>query len=132
MTEYGVRTGAAAGTLADRRMVPLKIGEATVYVEQIGPEPAVERTEYVPVAALDPAEAFDKASEAIRECVRIVGGRIEELKEGLTPQEVSVEFSLGFEASGKASWIPVLFQTEAKASAALKVTAVWQLGGAEE
>jgi Trypsin-co-occurring domain 1 len=127
MTEYGVRTGAAAGTLADRRMVPLKIGEATVYVEH-----AVERTEYVPVAALDPAEAFDKASEAIRECVRIVGGRIEELKEGLTPQEVSVEFSLGFEASGKASWIPVLFQTEAKASAALKVTAVWQLGGAEE
>jgi hypothetical protein len=128
MSEYSVRTEATAATPAERRMVPLKIGKATVYVEQIGPEPAVE-SEYVPVSALDPAEAFDKASEAIRECVRIVGGRIEELKEGLKPQEVSVEFSLGFEASGKASWIPVLFQTEAKANAALKVTAVWQLGG---
>lgn len=132
MSEYGVRTEATAVTAAERRMVPLKIGEATVYVEQLGPEAPVESTEYVPVSTLDPAEAFDKASEAIRECVRIVGGRIDELKEGMKPQEVSVEFSLGFEASGKASWIPVLFQTEAKANAALKVTAVWQLGGGAE
>jgi hypothetical protein len=128
MSEYGVRSEAAAGMPAERRMVPLQIGKATVYVEQVGPEATVE-SEYVPVAALNPAEAFDKASEAIRECVRIVGGRIEELKEGLKPQQVSVEFSLGFEASGKASWIPVLFQTEAKANAALKVSAVWELGG---
>ena len=130
MSEYDVRTAVGAGTPEDRRMVPLKIGEATVYVEQVGPLPEVERTEFVPVSALNPTEAFDKASEAIKECVRIVGGRIEELKEGLKPREVSVEFSLGFEASGRASWIPVLFQTEAKASAALKVTAVWQLPGA--
>ncbi|MGH3023928.1 MAG: CU044_2847 family protein [Gaiellaceae bacterium] len=127
MSEYGVRPEATAATPAERRMVPLKIGEATVLVEQVGPEPTIQASEYVPVAELDPREAFEKASEAIKECVRIVGERIENLTEGMKPQEVSVEFSLGFEAKGKA-WFPILVQAEATANAALKVTAVWQLG----
>jgi hypothetical protein len=107
----------------------MKVGDAVVYVEQSLDEPVVETVTELRAVAAPPSatEAFEKASEAIRECVRIVGDRIEGLRETAKPKEVSVEFSLGFEARGKASFIPILVQAEAAANTALKVTAVWEL-----
>ena len=127
MSDYGARTEEPANDSADRRLAAMRIGEATVFVEKVGPEPTIQASDYVAVGELDPTEAFEKASEAIKECVRIVGNRIEQLAAAAKPQEVSVEFSIGFEAKGKA-WFPILVQAEATANAALKVAAVWHIG----
>jgi inner membrane protein involved in colicin E2 resistance len=48
------------------------------------------------------------------------------VEETLKPQELSVEFSISFEGTGKAQVIPVLVTAETKASTGLKVTAVWK------
>jgi hypothetical protein len=111
----------------------MKVGSAVVFVEQTGARAVVEASDeiYV-VASPTPEEAFDKASEAIRECVRIVGERIADLAAAAKPSEITVEFSLGFEASGQASFIPILFQAKATATTALKVSAVWKLDGQAE
>jgi hypothetical protein len=126
MGEFGVGVAPAGARAGDRHLHPMKIGDAVVYVEQTGPTPEVESTEFYPATSLDPADAFQKASEAIRECVRIVGERVKQLAEDAKPEEIAVEFTLGFEAKGRASFIPILVQAEASANTALKVTAVWR------
>ena len=110
---------------AERRLVPMQVGSATVYVEQVGAPPEVEATDAIYPVALTPEEAFNKASELIRECVRVVGERVEALAEK-RPQEVSVEFSVTFAVKGKASLIPVFVTGETGAETGLKVKAIWQ------
>lgn len=112
-----------------REFVPMRVGEATVFVEQIGELAEVEPNDEIYAAApLGPDEAFEKASEILQECVRVVGERIDGLAQKAKPQEVTVEFALSLEATGKAQLIPVFLTGETKAASGLKVTAVWNLG----
>jgi Trypsin-co-occurring domain 1 len=110
-----------------RRLVPMQVGSAVVYVEQVG-EPAVteEDDRIRPVAVPSPREAFETAGEILRECVRVIGERIEALSASARPDEISVEFSLNFEVKGKAALIPVFVTGETGAKTGLKVTAVWK------
>jgi hypothetical protein len=114
-------------------VLPLQIGGATVFVEQVGPSPSADYDEGLyPVAPPTPREAFDKANEALKECVRVVGETIETLGDRVRPQEISLEFSLSFQAEGSARIIPVLVTGKTAASTGLKVTATWQLGARHE
>lgn len=116
-----------------RQLVPMQVGNATVYVEKVGEPVEIEADDRIyPVAPPGPGEAFEKAGEILHECVRVVGERIEGLAYTASPNQVTVEFTLSFEAKGKAQLIPVLFTGETKAQTGLKVTAVWdsQVGGA--
>jgi hypothetical protein len=117
-------SGAEQGAL----LIPLQVGGATVFVEQVG-EPRVEADDEIyPVGPPSPTEAFEKANEALKECVRSVGRTLEEIGESVKPQEVSLEFSLGFQAEGTARIIPVLVTGKTGVSTGLKVTATWRLG----
>ena len=110
-----------------RIMVPMQIGSATVYVVQTeGAGPAVEDDRIRPVGALSPSQAFESAGEILRECVRVIGERIENLSEKARPQQVTVEFSLTFEVKGKASIVPVFVTGESSVQSGLKVTALWK------
>jgi hypothetical protein len=109
-----------------RRLVPMQVGSATVYIEQVGPYPEIDADDRIyPVAPLSPQEAFQTAGDAVRECVRIVGERIEALEER-RPQEITVEFSITLEAKGKAALIPIFVTGETGAKTGLVVKAVWR------
>lgn len=127
-------------TAATRRLMPMRIGQATVYIEQVGVPAEVEQPDGIYTVAPSPQEAFEKAGEVLQACVRIVGEQIDRLEDWM-PHEVTVEFSLSFEGTGRASIIPVFVTAETKATTGLKVTAKWQrndgiatesLGAAEE
>ena len=78
-----------------RQMVPMKVGSAVVYLEQADRPIVVESgDEIYPVTT--PQEVFAMASDVIRECVRVVGERIDALAEK-KPNEISVEFSINLE-----------------------------------
>jgi hypothetical protein len=77
---------------------------------------------------LDPKEAFEKASEALQECVRVVGDKIEKVGAAIEPDEVGVEFTLTFEAEGKAHIVPVLVSGKATSTMGIKVHAIWKPG----
>lgn len=116
--------GGGDGDPVGRRLVPIRVGDATVWVEQVG-DAIVELTDDVhPVAAPDPQRAFENAGAFLRECVRIFDERIRQLPR--RPQEISVEFSIGFEMRGKASLIPVFLTGESSLTSGIKVTAVWR------
>jgi Trypsin-co-occurring domain 1 len=110
-----------------RRLVPMQVGSAVVYVEQVG-EPAVaeEDDRIRPVAVPTPQEAFENAGEILHECVRVIGEKIEALGAKARPDQMSVEFSLNFEVKGKAALIPVFVTGETGAKTGLKVTAMWK------
>jgi hypothetical protein len=112
----------------------MRVGAATVYVEQIS-EPAVVYDEsggIRPVGAPDVGEAFRRAGEAIQECVSTIGQRIETLAGKTKPREITVEFSLTFEAQGGIHLLPILVTAQSKVGTGLKVSAVWSLAeGAE-
>lgn len=108
------------------QVIPMKVGNATVYVEQIGPPVEVKTDGQVRPVAPSPDEVFKVASEALQECVRVLGERIEKLQSDISPREVTVEFALSFEAGGKANLIPIFVTGESKVSTGLKVTAKWQ------
>jgi hypothetical protein len=111
-----------------RRLVPMRVGEATVYVELAGEPPAVEGDDEIYGAApTEPGDIFGKAGKALKEVVRVVGEQVAALGEKARPEQVSVEFALSFEAGGRAQLIPVLFTGETKAVSGLKVTAVWEI-----
>jgi hypothetical protein len=118
---------------ATRRFVPMQVGSAVVYVEQVG-EPAItEADDQVrPVGAPSPREAFETAGEILRECVRVIGERIDALSTRAKPDQMSIEFSLSFEVKGKAALIPVFVTGETGANTGLKVTAVWKGGQANK
>ena len=111
----------------------MRVGSATVYVEQVGAPVDVAAQgaaegEVYPVAP-SPQEAFETASEALRECVRMVGDHLEALA-GRRPQQVTVEFTVSFEVKGRAALIPVLLTGEATSKGGLTVKAVWRRPGA--
>jgi Trypsin-co-occurring domain 1 len=112
--------------MARRRLVPIQIGSATAYLEQFG-EPAVVESEgrIRTVAPSSPGEAFETGGEILRECVRIIGERIEAMADRARPQRIAVEFSLSFEVKGKASIIPVFLTGETAGKTGLKITAEW-------
>jgi outer membrane protein assembly factor BamA len=113
----------------EARVIPVQIGSAAVYVEQVGEGPTVEQSEEIyPVGPPSPTEAFDKANEALKECVRVVGETLGEISAKVKPQEVSLEFSISFQAEGTARIIPVLVTGKTAATTGLRVTAKWQLG----
>lgn len=126
-------SGSASESGPQRRFVPLKVGNATVYVEYAGDVGEVEVDDRIyPVAPPTPQEAFETAGEVLHECVRVVGERMDSLAERAKPQEVTVEFTLTFEGSLNSSVIPILVTAGTKASTGLRVTAVWRRPEVEE
>jgi hypothetical protein len=107
-----------------RRLVRVRIGKATVFVEASGEQVELDLGDEIhPVALPSPQMAFEQAGEFLQECVRIFDARVRALAS--RPNEVSVEFSLGFEVKGKATLIPILLSGEASTGAAIKVSAMW-------
>jgi Trypsin-co-occurring domain 1 len=111
---------------SEQRLVPMRVGDATVYIEQFG-EPAVVESEghIRTVSPPTPEEAFQTGGDILRECVRVIGERIAVLAERTRPEKIVVEFSLSFAVKGKASLIPVLLTGESSANTGLKITAEW-------
>jgi hypothetical protein len=114
------------GLAPERRLVPLQVGNATVYIEAEGVAETETDDSIYPVAAPSPKEVFSSAGDTISECVRLVGERIEHLAEAVKPEQVTLEFSVSFEVKGKASPIPVFVTGETGVKSGLKVTAVWR------
>lgn len=114
-----------------RRLVPMQVGNATVYIEQIGEPVITEADDSIRPVAPSPKEVFEKAVEVIQQCVHVVGEKVEIIAEKARPQEITVEFSLTFEATGKVALIPVFVTGKSKAGTGLKVTAVWKQTEAE-
>jgi hypothetical protein len=111
----------------------MRLGSAIVYIEQVGDPGVIEADDQVrPVAPPTPEEAFERAGDILRECVRIIGERVEALVTRARPQEITVEFSLTFEVKGKAALIPIFVTGETGAQTGLKVTAVWKRGEGKE
>ncbi|HEX6426661.1 MAG TPA: CU044_2847 family protein [Niastella sp.] len=123
-----IRIGQESPSLSQntRRLVPMKVGRATVYVEEVRAPVTIESDEIRQVSPPSPDEAFDKAGEILHECVRVLGDRIETMAAKAKPSEVTVEFSLNFEVKGKASIIPIFVTGESGLQTGLKVTAVWK------
>jgi hypothetical protein len=121
---FGGREQSTA-TAPTSRLIPMQVGSATVYVEQFGAPPEVEVDDRIRAVAPDPKKTFEQASEILRECVRVVGERVEGIAEKTRPRDITVEFALSFEATGRAQLIPVILTGETKAVTGLKVTAVW-------
>lgn len=114
-----------------RKVVPMKVGNATVYVIQTEDVSIVAEDNdegEIYTVAPDMREVFDKAIDAIRECVGKIGERIETLTEKAMPQELTVEFSLTFDAKAKGAIIPIFVTTEQGLQTGLKVSAVWKRG----
>ena len=107
------------------RAIPMRVGEATVYVEQVGESLQIEPSDELYTVASSPREAFEQASTILQECVSVLGERLEGLAQKVKPSQISVEFSLSFEAEGSTHIIPVLLTGKTKAQSGLKVTAVW-------
>lgn len=114
-----------SGPSPERRLVPMKLGDAEVYVERIGSPNEVENSDRIYTAAPGSDMAFEEAMQILRECVRVVGEHITSLGEEAIPKQVRVEFALSLEAKGEAKIIPVLLTGEAKAASGFKITAVW-------
>jgi hypothetical protein len=121
-----IRAGANVEVTPARRLLPMRVGGATVYVEVFGEPAVIEDDTIHPVAPPSPQEAFENAGEILRECVRVIGERIEGLTAKARPSEITVEFSLNFEVKGKASLIPVFITGETGAKTGLKLTALWK------
>jgi hypothetical protein len=115
---------------AGRRLIPMKVGDATIYIEPMD-EPAViepvDDDELRPVG-VDPRQAFETASEALRECVKVVGDRLGALGSAVAPDQIAMEFTLTFDVEGKATIIPVLLTGKAKSAMGIKVSAQWKPG----
>jgi hypothetical protein len=105
----------------------MQVGHATVFVEQVGESAIIETDDTIrAVAVPSPSEVFENAGEILRECVRVIGERLEAIAVKARPDEVSVEFSLSFEVKGTTSVIPIFVTAEGGAQTGIKVTAVWK------
>ena len=126
-------TETAPDTEAQTHVLPMQLGGATVFIEQVGEGASVDYDEELyPVGPPSPREAFEKANDALKECIRVVGETVENIADKARPQEVSLEFALTFQAEGTARIIPVLVTGKTAATTGLKVTAKWQLGERKE
>lgn len=121
-------TSSASAPGSPRTLVPMRIGSATVYVEQSGDAGVVSGDDEIYTVAPNAREVFDWAVEAIRECVGKIGAGIETLAEKTLPQELTVEFSLTFEAKAKGAIIPIFVTAEHGVGTGLKISAVWKRG----
>jgi hypothetical protein len=129
--EFDVPDGRSSVSIADpaaRRLVPMQVGSATVFVEATGDAPVIDAAGDFHPVGINPSEAFATASDALKECVRVVGERIEEMKDAMRPEEVGIEFTIAFEVGGEARIIPVLLTGKAKTAMGVKVTAKWHPG----
>lgn len=111
-----------------RSLVPMKVGSATVYVVQTGDTTIEVGDDGIYTAAPDAHEVFDRAVDIIRQCVVKIGGGIEALAEKTMPRELTVEFSLTFEAKAKGAIVPIFVTAEHGVGAGLKISAVWKRG----
>lgn len=131
-----IRAGGIHDSLSEsmpmRRLIPMQVGKATVYVEQVGEPVVAEADDRIRPVAPSPKEAFEKAVEVLQECVHVVGEKVETLVEKARPREITVEFTLTFGATGRMALIPILVTGETTASTGLKVTAVWRQPEAEQ
>jgi hypothetical protein len=121
--EVGI--GGVEDVVEGPRLVPMRVGTATVWVEQTGPPLRVDSTDEAYAVSPDIHDVFSQAVDVVRECVKTVGSGIEEIKSGMHAPEVTIEFSVSFHAQGKASIIPIFVTGEAGTEAGLKVTATW-------
>lgn len=108
-----------------RRFVPMRIGNAVVYVEEAQGTQDIEASDEIAPVSRNSDAVFDEAVSIIKECVEAVGKQIQRFETAAKPNRVEVEFSLTFEAKGKAQVIPVILTGETKGGTGLKVTAVW-------
>jgi Trypsin-co-occurring domain 1 len=110
-----------------RRLVPMQIGSAIVYIEASVEELKVEEGggDIYTVSPPSPTDAFNKAMDAIGETVRAMGDRFKQLEERIHPDDLTVEFEFSFDAKGKASIIPVFVTGETSVHTGIKVTATW-------
>jgi hypothetical protein len=124
--------GTATEKLPPRKLVPLQVGAAFLYIEAFSNEFQLGANEAIyPASMPSTREGFENAISAAIECVRTIGEKVLKLGNDLRPQELSVEFSLQLENTGKATIIPVLISGETKASAGFKVTAKWTRASTE-
>jgi hypothetical protein len=127
--ESGSNGDGSIGADQEVRLVPMRVGDAEVYVEAVGPPPDVLLStddEWEPVGGLNPADAFEKASDALKECVNIVGDRLNNLGQAIEPDEIGVEYTITFDVEGEAKIIPVLLTGKAKTAMGVKVSALWR------
>jgi hypothetical protein len=124
----GATTSVPVAEGGQRSLVPMKVGSATVYVVQTGDASIVTGEGEIYPVAPDAREVFDRAVDVIRECVVKIGEGIETLAEKAMPRELTVEFSLTFEAKGKTAILPIFVTAEHGVGAGLKISAVWKRG----
>lgn len=122
----GATTSAPATGGIQHNLLPMKIGSATVYIRQTGDGSVVSGDDELYTVAPDARVVFDKAVEAIRECVGKIGEGIGTLADKALPQELTVEFSLTFEAKAKSAIIPIFVTAEHGVETGLKISAVWK------
>ncbi len=130
-----IRVGAAVGSTQETErpsFVPMKVGAATVYIEQIGAAGEVTAGDIYTASVPDPRSVFEDAVNVLEQCVGVVGAKVHSLAASVLPEEIKMEFPLAFEVAGQAKIIPVLVQGSSKASAGLKVTATWHPKGGGE
>jgi hypothetical protein len=130
-----IRTGRPASVniapQPSRRLVPMQVGNASVYVVQVGDFADVESNDAIrPVAPGRPEHVLENAGDILRECVRVVGERLTMIGEAVRPDEVTIEFSLSFEVKGRAAVIPVFVTGETGTETGLRVSATWKRAGA--
>jgi hypothetical protein len=63
-----------------RKLVPMQVGNATVYISSTEDILEVEATDQIYAVALNPKEAFDKALDMVKEIARVIGERVEQWK----------------------------------------------------
>jgi hypothetical protein len=124
----GATTSTPVTGEGQRSLMPMKVGSATVYVVQTEGAGIVGGDDEIYTAAPNPREIFDRAVDVIRECVVKIGEGVEALAEKAMPRELTVEFSLTFEAKGKTAILPVFVTAEHGVGAGLKISAVWKRG----
>lgn len=121
-----------ATTAPGRRLIPMKVGEAVVYIEPFDETAQLQEEGDIEPVGVDPKQAFETASEALRECVRVVGDRVATVGSALTPSTIGMEFTLTFDVEGKATIVPVLLTGKAKSTMGIKVSAQWHPKGAPQ
>ena len=90
--EIGLGTGSGTGERgpSTRRLVPMRVGEAAVYVEVAGTPPGIEEDEIYVASAIEPEDVFGEAGRALKECVRVVGEQMATLRSARPGQQAPV------------------------------------------
>jgi hypothetical protein len=116
------------------QLTPSSVGGVPIYVAGHGDFELHEADgdgEIYAVARVNPAQAIEVGLDAAREFMRAVGSRMGEITEATRPDEVTLTFSISFDAKG-GTVIPLLVTGEAGLSTGLSVEAVWRRRPARE